>query len=163
MEVSSKNRTCRGALGARPLLCTRTLRIAKGLELEHWFAWRSEVESLSPLDRIAAALAANAARDELSLASGETMQKLARFGVLSLAKHLAVLYALMGLLASGFAILVAFVQVVSDEIEQAIASIVFAVLAPVLYAILGLVFGALFAWLYNLIAAKLGGIEVELR
>ena len=91
------------------------------------------------------------------------MQRLARVGVLSVAKHLAVLYALVGLLASGLALCVAFVEVVSGDMEQAIVSIVFAVISPFLYGVLGFLFAGLVAWLYNQIAARLGGIEVELR
>lgn len=33
---------------------------------------------------------------------------------------------------------------------------------PVIYGILGFIFGALFAWVYNLVAKKTGGIEIEL-
>jgi hypothetical protein len=91
------------------------------------------------------------------------MQRLAKLGVLSVAKHLAVLYALLGLLASAMALCVAFVQVVSGDMEQAIVSIVAAVVFPFLYGVLGFLFAGLVAWLYNLIAARLGGIELELR
>ena len=91
------------------------------------------------------------------------MQKLARFGVLSVAKHCAVLYALLGLFGAAIAFFVAFVQAISGDMQQAIASGVFAVIAPFLYGFLGFVFGALTAWLYNLVAARLGGIELELR
>ncbi len=91
------------------------------------------------------------------------MQKLAKFGVLSFAKHLGVLYALFGLLASCIGVLVGCAEMLAGDMESAIGSFVLAVLAPFLYEVLGFVFAALFAWLYNLIAAKLGGIEIELR
>jgi hypothetical protein len=33
---------------------------------------------------------------------------------------------------------------------------------PVIYGLLGFIFGALFAWVYNIVAKKTGGIEIEL-
>lgn len=37
------------------------------------------------------------------------------------------------------------------------------VLLPLMYGVLGVVFGALSAWLYNVFAAMVGGIEVQLE
>jgi hypothetical protein len=37
------------------------------------------------------------------------------------------------------------------------------VLLPLLYGVLGVVFGALTAWLYNVFAGMVGGIEVQLE
>jgi hypothetical protein len=34
---------------------------------------------------------------------------------------------------------------------------------PVIYAVMGFVFGVLGAWVYNLIAKWIGGIEVEVE
>lgn len=33
---------------------------------------------------------------------------------------------------------------------------------PIIYGLLGFIFGALFAWVYNIIAKKTGGLEIEL-
>jgi len=37
------------------------------------------------------------------------------------------------------------------------------VLLPLLYAALGFVFGALSAWVYNVVAGRIGGLEIELE
>ena len=37
------------------------------------------------------------------------------------------------------------------------------ILLPILYGVMGLVFGFITAWLYNFIAKKVGGIEVEVE
>jgi hypothetical protein len=37
------------------------------------------------------------------------------------------------------------------------------VLAPILYGLLGAIVNALMAWVYNLVAARFGGIEIELE
>ena len=41
--------------------------------------------------------------------------------------------------------------------------LVFGILAPFLYGAMGFVFGAIGAWIYNLIAKRLGGIEIQLE
>jgi hypothetical protein len=41
-------------------------------------------------------------------------------------------------------------------------SLVWVLVLPVLYGVLGYVSMAGFAWMYNLIAARIGGIEVEI-
>ncbi len=33
---------------------------------------------------------------------------------------------------------------------------------PLIYGLLGFIFGAVFAWLYNIISKKTGGLEIEL-
>ena len=33
---------------------------------------------------------------------------------------------------------------------------------PVIYGLIGFIFGALFSWMYNLVAKKTGGLEIEL-
>ena len=38
---------------------------------------------------------------------------------------------------------------------------VFGILAPVIYGAMGFVFGAIGAWIYNLVAKWLGGIEIQ--
>ena len=39
----------------------------------------------------------------------------------------------------------------------------FGIFAPFLYGGIGFVFGAIGAWIYNVIAKRLGGIEIELE
>jgi len=38
-----------------------------------------------------------------------------------------------------------------------------AILAPVIYGAMGFVIGALTAWIYNLVARRIGGIQLELK
>jgi hypothetical protein len=32
---------------------------------------------------------------------------------------------------------------------------------PLLYGVMGFIFGAVFAWIYNVVAKRVGGIEIE--
>jgi len=44
-----------------------------------------------------------------------------------------------------------------------IAMLFLAILAPVFYGAMGLALGALTAWVYNLVARRIGGIQLELK
>jgi hypothetical protein len=92
-----------------------------------------------------------------------------RIGILSLAKIQGTLYALLGLIIGAFFSLFA---VVGGAIMNAVggtsgshvgmlfgaaAIIVF----PILYGILGFILGLIMGGLYNLVAAMVGGIELE--
>ena len=102
-----------------------------------------------------------------------------RFGVWSVARLAAVLYAGLGLI---FGALFAAISLVGAGIASAIRqgagdtqfgsgggafTALFGVGAiimfPILYGIIGLVFGALTAALYNLVAGVVGGVEVQLE
>ena len=43
------------------------------------------------------------------------------------------------------------------------AMLAFGIMAPFLYGGIGFIFGAIGAWIYNLIAKRLGGIEIQLE
>ena len=98
------------------------------------------------------------------------MQTINRVGVLSLAKVLAVLYALFGLifgaLMAAFSLIGAgFAQ--ATDAEGAWVGALFGVgaviLLPILYGVMGFVGGALTAFLYNICSGIIGGVEIEVR
>ena len=96
---------------------------------------------------------------------GESMAKvqLKRIGVFSLAKLQAILMAFVGLIIGIFstvleAMLGMFLGFPGFGMGLGFLSIV---ILPVIYAIFGFVSGAIGAFLYNLIAKWVGGIELE--
>ncbi len=91
--------------------------------------------------------------------------KLRSMDVLSVAKLSACLYGTMALIFIPFVLIIGVAGALSGQKGAgigAIAMIPLAVLVPIVYAVLGFLFGALFAWLYNVFAGKLGGIELRL-
>ena len=94
------------------------------------------------------------------------MQRIKSVGVLSCAKMLGVLYGCMGLLFIPFALIAGLASMATQQANSAIggaAMLAFGILAPFLYGAMGFVFGAIGAWIYNLIAKRLGGIEIQLE
>lgn len=92
-----------------------------------------------------------------------------RIGPLSLAKVLAGIYALIGIVVGAMFTLFTLIGAaagVSEEPEMAWIGPLFGVAAivvlPVLYAVIAFVMGLVVGGLYNLIAGKVGGIEVTL-
>lgn len=93
------------------------------------------------------------------------MQRIKSVGVFSCAKMLGVLYGCMGLLVIPIVLVGGVASMASQQTNSAIggaALLAFGLLAPFLYGGMGFVSGAIGAWVYNLIAKKLGGIEIEL-
>lgn len=91
------------------------------------------------------------------------MKQVRKFRVLSVAKISGVIYAAMGLVF----IPVAFIVIAAGLTEGGAAGvggvlggILVAVAAPILYGAMGFVLGGLGAWIYNLVADRIGGIEV---
>jgi len=87
-------------------------------------------------------------------------------GVLSCAKILGVLYGCMGLLFIPIALIGGLASMAAHQTNAAIggaAMLAFGIVAPFLYGGMGFVFGAIGAWIYNLIAKRLGGIEIQLE
>lgn len=91
-----------------------------------------------------------------------------RVGVMSLAKVMAVIYAGIGLIAG---ICVALLSLVAGgALGQHGASGLgmgfgfgSIILFPILYGVLGFVGGIISAWLYNLVAGSIGGVELDLQ
>ena len=94
------------------------------------------------------------------------MQRIKSVGVLSCAKMLGVMYGCMGLLLLPFALIAGLASMATQQTNSAIggaAVLAFGILAPVIYGAMGFVFGAIGAWVYNLIAMRLGGIDIQLE
>ena len=87
-----------------------------------------------------------------------------RIGVVSAGKILGLLYALMGLI---FGIIVSLISLIGGVFLKGAPSVsaIFGIGAiiyfPIMYGIMGFISGAIMAFLYNLIAGWIGGIEVE--
>jgi ABC-type antimicrobial peptide transport system permease subunit len=85
--------------------------------------------------------------------------KLKRIGVLSLAKLQAILLAFMGLIIGiPYAIIGTFFLG-----EGLFTFGIFVIIFPILYAIFGFIGGAIMAFLYNLVAGWVGGIEMDFK
>jgi hypothetical protein len=89
--------------------------------------------------------------------------KLMKVGVLSAAKISTVIYAAIGLILMPFFALGGFGNIVMGRSSQGSLMLVFAILAPVFYGGVGFIGGAIAAWVFNLAAAWLGGLELQLE
>jgi hypothetical protein len=91
-------------------------------------------------------------------------------GILSVARIVAAIYAIFGLIAGVFLSLMALVGVgLNNEISSQASWMgpffgFGAVLAlPVIYFVLGFLGGAIGAWVFNNVAQAVGGLEIELE
>ena len=94
------------------------------------------------------------------------MQKIKSLGVLSVGKIMGILYAAMGLLIVPFFLLFSALGVLAGERASGFglaAAIVVTFFIPIFYGVIGFVGGVICAFLYNLVAERFGGIEIELQ
>lgn len=94
------------------------------------------------------------------------IRKLKRIAPLQLGKILGVLYGIMALLMVPIFLVMSLFSTQLPEGQRAgmfAFGVGFALFMPVIYAVMGFVFGVLSAWLYNLVAKWVGGIEVEVE
>jgi hypothetical protein len=96
------------------------------------------------------------------------VQRLKRVGALSFAKMqgavMGVIGLLFGLIYGAILVVMGIVALVAGQkagIMLLAGGVAFVILAPLFYAALGFLFGALSAWIYNIVARYVGGIEVE--
>jgi len=101
------------------------------------------------------------------------IQQVRSIGVVSVAKVLAIMYGILGFLIGAFvSLLFLFVSLASPSarlrpamgggvmgIVIGFGSIIF---FPIFYAVIGAVFGLISSGLYNFIASRIGGIEIEI-
>lgn len=100
---------------------------------------------------------------------------LRKIGVLSCGKVLGALYALLGLIIGAiyalFAVLIGLIGAAtavdsSDALMGGAGGVIFGVfsiiLFPIFYGIIGFIGGIISAFLYNLVARYVGGIELEI-
>lgn len=97
------------------------------------------------------------------------MTQIRRIGVLSAAKILGVLYAAIGLIGGAIFSCISIIgaaSAFSDELGSDAFGALFGlgaiIIFPIMYGIMGFIGGAIMAFLYNLIAGAIGGIELEL-
>lgn len=86
-----------------------------------------------------------------------------RIGVLSTAKISAAIMLIIGFIIGVFAALFGMAFYYTGVESSGLASFLAVIYLPIFYAIMGFVFGAISAWLYNLAAKRIGGIEFDLR
>jgi len=94
------------------------------------------------------------------------MYSLRSVEVMSCAKMMGAIYGCLGLIFLPFLLLAGFVSLLSGQREAALSGVgmmVLAVLAPVFYGAMGFLIGALTAWIYNVVARRVGGIQLELK
>jgi hypothetical protein len=92
------------------------------------------------------------------------VHRIRHIGVAQLAKMLGALYLALGLI---FGVLIwAFSSMAGGAggklglFGLGAASVI---IIPICYAVIGVVFGAITAWLYNMIAGSVGGVEIDLE
>ncbi len=94
------------------------------------------------------------------------MRTITSVGVLSVAKIMGAIYAVIGLILLPFFLLASLIGSMAgahDNPLGAIGGLIFGLFAPIFYGVLGFVFGAIGAFLYNFMAKWLGGIEVQVQ
>jgi hypothetical protein len=85
--------------------------------------------------------------------------------VMSCAKIMGALYGCLGLIILPFFLLGGIGSLIFGQGfgASSIAMLFLAILAPVIYGAMGFVMGALTAWIYNLVARRIGGLCLELK
>jgi hypothetical protein len=96
------------------------------------------------------------------------MHTIKSVGVLSVAKMMGAIYAAIGLiLLPVFLVMGVASSVVPNQEGRnpfgLVFGVAFGLFAPVIYGVMGFVFGALSAFVYNLVAKWLGGIEFQVQ
>lgn len=88
------------------------------------------------------------------------MQQIESFGVLQTSKVVSAVYFILGLLV--VVITAIFAIAARKGPVRYSGGLVMLLLAPIFYGLAGFIFTAIFCWLYNAVAKRLGGIEIEL-
>lgn len=94
------------------------------------------------------------------------MHTIKSVGVLSVAKVMGAIYALLGLIFMPIFLLAGLAGSMaggSNNPFGAIGGLALGIMAPIAYGLIGFVGGAIMAFLYNVMAKWLGGIEVQMQ
>jgi hypothetical protein len=94
------------------------------------------------------------------------MYTLRSVGVLSCAKIMGAIYGCLGLIFVPIFLLVGFASLISGKSPDSMsgfAMLALCLLLPILYGVMGFVMGAFSAWLYNMFARWLGGIQMDFK
>lgn len=90
------------------------------------------------------------------------MQQIKSFGIVQTAKFFGVMYsAISAIFAIPVAIIGTLVSVMAGKPQGLLFPLV--LLAPIAYGIITFIFTAFGCWAYNVIAQRIGGIEIELQ
>lgn len=96
-----------------------------------------------------------------------TKLTLKRIGVMSLAKIYTIMMAVVGLIMGLYiAIMEAVFPITQTGMGEPMGTglgWINIIIVPIIYALIGFVSGVLGAWLYNLIAKWIGGVELEFK
>jgi hypothetical protein len=91
------------------------------------------------------------------------MQKIRKIGILSVARISAITSAVIGIFIGLIYFLIGIFLFVSGSYIIGSLMLSSIILAPLGYGILGFLSGLIMAWVYNIVARKFGGIEIELE
>lgn len=95
------------------------------------------------------------------------LKRIKRIGPLQLGKMLAVLYGCMGLLFLPVFLIMSLVASQApggpEKFGIMAMGVGMAICMPIFYAVIGFVFGIIGAFIYNVVAKWIGGIEVEVE
>jgi hypothetical protein len=91
------------------------------------------------------------------------MKKIKRIAPKSFAKVLGTLYAAVGLIGGAIFSLVSITGALSGQGNGFFFGVGAIVILPILYGAMGFIGGYISALLYNFVAKKVGGIEIELE
>lgn len=82
----------------------------------------------------------------------------------SLAKVFALLYAIFGFIGGLFFLLVSlFAQSQSDGFSALIFGVGAPIILPLMYGLMGWIGGYITAWIYNVVAKRVGGVDLEVE
>jgi cyanate permease len=91
------------------------------------------------------------------------MFRLKSVNAMSAGKVSGLLYAALAVLFIPFFLIVALLAPKADNQPSTVVFVMLAIIAPFLYGAMGFLFGAGSAWVYNLAAGWIGGIEIQLE
>ena len=92
------------------------------------------------------------------------MQEIREVGVMSMAKIQALIMGLFGLVFGIiYGLIFGMVLMMTGKMIGIIVMLMMMIFIPLAYAGIGFVMGAAGAWLYNVIARKIGGIKIDLK
>jgi hypothetical protein len=91
------------------------------------------------------------------------MKELLEIGVMSAAKIQGILMFVIGCILTIIYLSIGAIMFFAGETQGGMIMMGFGIAAPLIYGIMGFVSGALFSFVYNFLAKRIGGLEIELR
>ncbi|PRX34772.1 hypothetical protein BX659_10287 [Orenia metallireducens] len=93
---------------------------------------------------------------KLSEGRKERMIEVKSFDIKSIVK-------IYGAIAAAISLIFAIFALIFGILAGEMSLVSLAIVSPIIYIVLGIIFSALMGWIYNFVAAKLGGVKVELE